>query len=342
MKPIFGLPIGIGSLPHKDPAEAVALITSTFPNSPYLPELPQRSFKEAMGYIQTEGFPGLTVNRSQDGFYLATETVTPEAYQPIYEDYLSAKYKPYAVSSEFAAGWQGMFSYLSTKTPPVLLKGQLAGPLTYSHILKDEKGRAIYHNEFVFDVLKKFLILRANWLSEELKKYSQYSLIFLDEPLLQSIGSSVLPVERAAAVSLLKEILREIKGFTGVHCCGNTDWSILIEAGFKVIAFDAFNFTKTLALYPEALNRFLENGGILAWGIVPSSNKIKELTVKDLVQLFQEAQTTLVKNGVSRQLLQTNYLISPSCGLGSLSIETAEEIMTKTASLASSLRRLPE
>jgi len=337
MKKILGLPIGIGSLPHKDATEAVALITALFPNSPYLPELPQRSFKEAMGYIQSENFPGLVVNEEQASVYILTKSETTLGYERLYEDYLSNNLNAYAASSEFASGWHEMFAYLKKSSRPLLLKGQLAGPITYSHILKDEQGQSLYHNELAFDVLKKFLTLKARWLVKELKKYSQQAVIFLDEPLLQSVGTALLPIEKDTAVNLLKEVLAEVDGVKGVHCCGNTDWSILTEAGFNIIAFDAFNFTKTLALYPQQLNKFLELGGVLAWGIVPSSNKIKDYQVKDLKELFKQAQTELVKNGVSRQLLELNYLISPSCGLGSLNVDIAEEIMVKTAALAASL-----
>lgn len=337
MKEILGLPIGIGSLPHKDATEAVALITASFPNSPYLPELPQRSFKETMGYLQSENFPGLVVNEELATVYIATNSEAVLGYERLYEDYLDNNFNHYAASSEFAAGWQEMFAYFKKGRQPLLLKGQLAGPITYSHILKDEQGQPLYNNELVFDVLKKFLTLKARWLVKKLNNYSQQAVVFLDEPLLQSVGTAMLPIEKDTVVNLLKEVLGEVDGVKGVHCCGNTDWSILTEAGFNIIAFDAFNFTKTLALYPHQLNEFLESGGVLAWGIVPSSNKIKDYKVKDLKELFQQAQTELVKNGVSRRLLKASYLISPSCGLGSLEVDVAAEIMVKTAALANSL-----
>lgn len=339
MKNIFGLPIGIGSLPFKNPATAVALIANTFPNSPYLPELPQRSFREAMGYLQSENFPGLVEDETKASFYFSTTATAASGYEQVYEDYLNNNINNYGITRQFAAGWEEMFNYLKKQTSrPTVVKGQFAGPITYGHILKDEQGKPIYANELVFDVLKKFLILRARWLVQELKKYGQHSLIFFDEPLLQSIGTALLPIERHEAINLLKEILAEVEGLKGAHCCGNTDWSILTEAGFNIIHFDAFTFTPTLALYPEQVNKFLNAGGILAWGIVPSSDKIKAYQLKDLIKLFQEGQAILVKSGVSRQMLKTNYLVSSSCGLGSLSIEVAEEITKKTASLAAELR----
>ncbi len=46
----------------------------------------------------------------------------------------------------------------------------------------------------------------------------------------------------------------------GVHCCGNTDWTILIDAGVDMINFDAFEYGETIALYPDAVKGFLLQG----------------------------------------------------------------------------------
>ena len=44
----------------------------------------------------------------------------------------------------------------------------------------------------------------------------------------------------------------------GVHCCGNTDWSLLMATSVDVLNLDAYNFLDSLALYPAALRAFLE------------------------------------------------------------------------------------
>ncbi|MGZ3513442.1 MAG: methionine synthase, partial [Thermodesulfobacteriota bacterium] len=57
------LPIGIGSLPHKDPFKASEVVLNYFPDSPCWPQLPSRDFREGMLTQFTEGMPGIVVDR---------------------------------------------------------------------------------------------------------------------------------------------------------------------------------------------------------------------------------------------------------------------------------------
>ena len=70
-------------------------------------------------------------------------------------------------------------------------------------------------------------------------------------------------------VAKLAEVIEAVHAegaLAGVHCCGNTEWSILIDAGVDIVNFDAFDYGETIALYPEAVKRHLEAGKALAWG----------------------------------------------------------------------------
>ena len=39
----------------------------------------------------------------------------------------------------------------------------------------------------------------------------------------------------------------------GLHCCGNTDWSLVLATGVDVINFDAWEFAQGLSVYPAEL-----------------------------------------------------------------------------------------
>ena len=90
---------GIGSLPHKDPAEACRIIFDHV-DIPFWPQLPHRSFHELMVPQYSEGFPfvsiageDVTVKKADESelsaFY---EAVANKSGFPISKDYAEGLY----------------------------------------------------------------------------------------------------------------------------------------------------------------------------------------------------------------------------------------------------------
>ena len=123
-----------------------------------------------------------------------------------------------------------------------------------------------------------------------------------------------------------------------VHCCGNTEWSILIDAGVDIVSFDAFTYGETIALYPDYVKALLEGGGALAWGVVPTSASIREYTVENLKDHLEKLIDNLSKKGIDRNLILEQALITPSCGTGSMENEDAVSVFDKTAELSELMR----
>jgi len=128
-----------------------------------------------------------------------------------------------------------------------------------------------------------------------------------------------------------------VKGLRGIHCCGNTDWSLLLSTNLNILSFDAYGYLETLSLYPKELRAFFERGGILAWGIVPTSEAIVKEDAESLVERFREGIKTLNKKGIDPILLQ-RAIITPSCGTASLPIHWAERACRLTAEVSKRLR----
>ena len=126
----------------------------------------------------------------------------------------------------------------------------------------------------------------------------------------------------------------------GVHCCGNTEWSILMDAGVDLVNFDAFDFGDSIALYPQAVKAHLRADKGLAWGVVPTNSaKIQGQTVESLIAKFDSGVDNLVKAaGIDRELVLRQAMITPSCGTGSLPVADAELVFKLLGETSQALR----
>ena len=336
---LSGLATAVGTMPHSDPKEACSLVAKFLPEIPAWPQLPQRSFLENM-YFQfrppflegpklTEGVDGhMHIDRSGD---LSGEL------EQVYTDYLENNLERYALTSDRAAGFH---AFLETELSPLAVKGQVSGPVSWGLTVTDENRRPILYDDVLADALAKHLRLKAAWQERELKTISPNTIIFVDEPSMALIGSAFVSLSREQVVSLLEEVFSGIGGLKGVHCCGNTDWSVLLATSLDILNFDAYNYGYTLALYPEEVKAFLERGGVIAWGIVPNEEEaLKGETAKSLLDRLEEGIGALDRKGVSFRLLTERCLVTPSCGLGSISEGAAAWALELLAGVSKELRK---
>jgi hypothetical protein len=126
-----------------------------------------------------------------------------------------------------------------------------------------------------------------------------------------------------------------------VHCCGNTEWPILMDAGVDIINFDAFDYGETILLYPDNFKAHLKAGKALAVGIVPTNSaKIHAQTVDSLVAKFCALIEKLAKiTGLDTQLICRQSFITPSCGTGSLPVADAELVFQTLHQMSTKLRQ---
>jgi len=141
-------------------------------------------------------------------------------------------------------------------------------------------------------------------------------------------------------IGYLREAVSSLRGLSGIHVCGATDWSIIIETGIKVIHFDAYRYFPNMLAYASELRDFFLHGGILGWGIVPSEEEfLKVETTSDLMKSLEEKIGFLIKEGIPEEFLIKNSLLSQSCGLASISEELAEKALRLTRDLSFEMKR---
>ena len=332
---------GIGSFPHQDPKEVFGLILKNFPEIPFWPQLPKRSFLEGMVAQYSEGFPCLRWNEKEQRVWIDTSQGFEKEIEKFYQRFEGNDLEPFQITKDFARGL-GILKDLSSKDQREkikYIKGQITGPITFGLALADQEQKPIFYDPSLRDILVKHLSSKARWLekkSHDLFPGTQ-TIIFFDEPSLSSFGSAFSGLNQEDVIRSLNECFDAVKGLKGIHCCGNTDWSVLLSTHLDILSFDAYDYLETFSLYPKDLRAFLERGGILAWGIVPTTEAIIKEDAPSLVKRFKEGVKTLSKQGVNQTLLQ-RALITPSCGMASLSVPLAEKVCQLTSQVSKTLR----
>ena len=350
VKPQF-LATGIGSMPFDDPGYAVDLILSKLPGAPHWPQLPRLGLNEQMEIQFSGHMPCSVIDREKNRLYFDTSGDYSEAFAQFYETYLLAMdpeegdgdCASVAVSPAFSRGIHALEERLRQQGKKMpFVKCQVTGPCSFSLTVVDETKRAIYYNEEFRDMIAKTLAMISRWQVRKFKPYAGHVICFIDEPILSAFGSSTyVSVRRDDVINLLKDIIDAVHtegGVAGMHCCGNTEWSIPIDAGVDIISFDAFQYGETIAMYAGTVKTHLMRGGALAWGIVPTSTAIREQTVESLAARLEDMMDHLASRGIEKRLIADQALLTPSCGTGSLTPEDAELVYDRLAKLTAFMK----
>jgi methionine synthase II (cobalamin-independent) len=334
----FGLlPTMIGSLRPTNPDKATALVTRFLPDIPAWPQLPRRSFRESMVTQFSEGFPNIVVG--EEKVFVDTAKDLNGPLEKLYAAHLDNDATAYGISADYAAGLH-RFLGLDNLSPKAV-KGQVTGPITWGLAVSDDSGKAIIYNDMLADAAAKLLRLKAIWQEKTLGKISKKSIIFLDEPAMASFGSSYVPLSRESVVNLVDEVLGGISSIKGIHCCGNTDWPVLLQTKMDIISFDSYDYAQSLTLYPNEVQDFISKGGAIAWGIVPTDEKrLAEETAASLKDRLEEAMAPFTRHGTAFDRLTRQGLLTPSCGLGPLeSDDAAAYALELLAELSNKMRK---
>ena len=332
------LATGVGSLPFRDATEACALIFQHMPEVPHCPQLPRANAIKGMIEQFAEGMPGVA---SENDRVFVRPFEPYDEWERFYTRYEEADLDYFSISPERAQGLHAFLDELPRRTTPRYVKGQVTGPITLGLALKDESGAAIFFNQDLQDMLVKLVGMKARWQAMMFQRAlpDVETLVFIDEPTLSSYGSAFMNVSREAVVTALRQVIEQVPGLRGVHICGNTDWSMVMEIGLDVIDFDAYNYLSSFVIYPSELKKYLEGGGGIGWGIVPTDEEaLREADSSQLAQRVKEAMDGLVRDGVAQELLRANSIITPTCGAASLSEAAARKAYQLTAEIAGILR----
>ena len=332
------LATGIGSMPHSDTRQAMSVMFQNFSTLPYWPQLPKRDFRENMYAQFSEQLVGVKLDLPQELISVIIDNDTMAQVEAFYARYLEDNADLFAVGQDYAAGLYAMRDNRAALKNARWIKGQITGPISFGLKVVDQNLKPMLYDDSLRDVLVKHLARKAQWHEKFLSDLGT-PITFVDEPSLALIGASVVALNRDEVIRDLEEVYSSIHGLKGTHCCGNTDWSLLMATSVDIISFDALNYAENLALFADDVKQFLNRGGALAWGIVPTvEEEIASATADGLVARLESAMDLLVKKGIDRDLLYERALITPACGLGTVSMQAAERAFALTREVSEKVR----
>jgi hypothetical protein len=292
-----GAASGIGSLPHTDAHAAAAFVLDRLPDLPAIPSLPQRSPAESMLGQAAVGIAGVTVD--DDG-----DLVIDAARVGLGDDRdLDLDHDAFGGLRAFlaaAVGWDG----------PV--KWQVTGPVTFGLALTQGGVAPAPAFELATQAVRRQLGTIGAAVAEVVPAGSQ--VVVIDEPGMSGLLQPGFPLDPDTAIDLVSGALAAVDpaSLAGVHCCGASDWSAILAAGPGILWMPVRPGIEAVAGY---LAQFLDDGGWVAWGAVPTDGPVGTTADRHWRELA-DLWCSLVQGGCDAVRLRRQAIVTPACGLG--------------------------
>ncbi len=333
---LFGLTTAIGSLPHKEASAALDFVFKNMVEIPHWPQLPASSERE--GFVRQYLTPllkrGLLKLEHGRSPYFDTEAADwLERLTAFYSEVLESggTEDSFAFPRDYAAGFYAFLDYLEAHGTgkALFLKGQLSGPVTIGFQLTDASMQPVFYLDELRDVLVRSLALQLKWQCRTLKRFGLPVIIFIDDPSLINYGQSTfVGLSREAIMeSLLTliEVAHAEGALVGIHACAGVDWSLAFELPFDIVNVDVYHYFVSLLACAAEFDLFLKRDGILAYGLVPTSEDVESETSLSLLNRLEEYLSVLERKHVDSERLRRQMIFTPSCGTGTLSVTQAEK-----------------
>ena len=313
----FGVATSIGSLPHEDPFDAVSFVLEHQPRLPAAPSLPNRSAVEEMIPQAAWGIDGVDV--LDDGSLAITEPAAVDPDAPLLDPGIDGA--PFVTLRAFLARIRGRHG---------AIKFQLTGPVTLGlalHAAGVSPARA-------FPVAARAVRARSRALLDAVSAAAPNAepVVFLDEPGLTTAMYPGFPLAPEETVDLVSAALAtlEPRAATGLHCCGSADWRLVLQAGPQILSLPV---GAGAVDHAGALAGFLESGGWIAWGAVPTDGPVGSSADRLWKHLSSE-WCGMVSGGCDPVLLRERALVTPACGLARHGLSQATNVVSLTNQVA--------
>ncbi|MDJ0829539.1 MAG: hypothetical protein QNI92_06795 [Desulfobacterales bacterium] len=293
-------------MPHTDVSQALNAALSL--DVPFWPQLPNYSYYEDMYVQAAEHFPGIlldidakTLKFSIEKFMQEFEATMAHFEEPHYFD----------ISETYSVVYHRFLALDLSDRPAI--RGQLEGPISFGFNIIDQNDRPILFDDTVRPFMLEFMAKRINVQLERLQKRNANAFMFVDEPGLQFLFSAMAGYGDVKAKEDLDLFFSMVNRPRGIHLCGNPDWDFLLNLDLDVLSMDIYTNAEIFAAYGTSIQRYLDRGGIIIWGIVPTGFEAYEKENLDtLRRQLERVWDVLTQKGVDRDFMLQNSMLSPA------------------------------
>jgi hypothetical protein len=311
----------MGIMPHRDIDRALQLTLSL--DIPFWPQLPHVSYYEDMYAQFSQHFPGIIVD--EENSWLDFET---SRFEKELVDYSLKMEDPeaFSLSEKYSVVYH---RFLEEKLDEYsAIRGQLIGPVSFGFKVVDENKRPVIYNDSVRTILFDFIMRKINIQYKELREKNENAFVWLDEPGLSWVFSGLSGYSDVQAAKDYQSFLTGLESIRALHLCANVNLSYLLEIGVDLLSFDAYQMQLMPKGYAASVSRFITNGGIISWGIVPTdSDNLSIHTPQSLTNLLVEYWKVISDNtGLSLKTIAGQALLAPArCCLKNIGLVGASD-----------------
>ncbi len=321
-------------MPHTNVDRALEMALSL--DIPFWPQLPRVNYYEDMYVQASEHFPGIVLDLENQhlGFDHAKfmeeyEAVLAHLDEPDYFD----------ISPQYSVVYHKFLDMDLSARPAI--RGQLEGPVSFGFNVKDENDRPILFDDMVRPLMFEIMARRVNVQLKRLRAMNPNAFMYVDEPGLQFLFSALSGYSDTAAKGDMEMFFSLIERPRGVHLCGNPDWDFLLGLDMDILSLDAFSNGEIFGSYAKSVQRFLDKGGVLSWGIVPTNfEPFLDNSANDLEDMLVQVWERLWAKGIDREHMLARSLISPAtcCLVNPDGEKTVEKAFGVVRNLSARLR----
>jgi hypothetical protein len=177
----------------------------------------------------------------------------------------------------------------------------------------DQDERPILFDDTVRSFMLDFMARRINVQLSCLKERNPNALMFVDEPGLQFLFSAMAGYGDIKAKDDRDYFFAQVDRPRRIHLCGNPDWDFLLRKDLDMLSLDVYTNGEIFASYANAIQKFLDQGGVLVWGMVPTGfEAFEKEEIPSLIQRLEQIWKTLWAKGIDRDLMIARSMLSPA------------------------------
>lgn len=324
-----GVASGIGSWPGEDAHEAAAVVAGEFESLPHVIELPARGLGADMIGRTAALLVDLPIDVSTTGYKLADRhgATGRRALAHLTRD-LDIMEEVWDKKGLLGADGR-------------VVKTQIAGPITLAAELELRNGHSVLTDRGALRDLTDSLAegLRGH-LADIRRRLGVDVLLQLDEPQLPAALAGAIPgpsrydpvreIPGPEALELLQTVTTAAAVPAGLHCCGSkTPLELLRRSEIQALFLDASTLRQRDF---DHLGEWLQSGRALGLGLIPSTAPLEFddkrgewLPAKepDWRTLADPAVRLIDNLGFPREILASQVIVTPSCGLAGADPEWA-------------------